>query len=88
MLTIARNAYHADPRSLPKILMLELGYGHIEMRAQAVFEAAKHLPLVLERASIRYVNFQAEESNWHGLPHGILRGDQPAAKRFTRSHGL
>ena len=48
-----------------QILMIELGDGHVEMRAQPIFQAAQHLPLILQRLRIRDVDFQCEETDRH-----------------------
>jgi len=40
---VAGNADHADARPLPQILVLQLRHGHVEMRAQPVFQAAQNL---------------------------------------------
>ncbi len=48
--------------------MFELRDGHVVMRAQAIFQAAKHLPLILERPRVGDVNFQGEEADRHNTP--------------------
>jgi hypothetical protein len=65
MLCVARDGYHANARPLPKILMIQLGDGYIEVGAKPVFQAAKHLPLVFQRLRVRDVDFQCEETDRH-----------------------
>ena len=65
MFAVTRNSDHAHARPLPNFLMIQFGDGHVEMRAQPVFQAAKHLPLVFEGLRIRDVNFQGEKADRH-----------------------
>jgi len=50
--------YNSDGEALPEILMLEFGDGDIEFLAQAIFQAAQNLPLILERMCFRKVNLE------------------------------
>ena len=50
--------YDSDGEALPEILMLKFGDGDIELFAQAIFQAAQNLPLILERMCFRKVNLE------------------------------
>ena len=50
--------YDADGETLPEILMLEFGDCDVEFFAQAIFQAAQHLPLILERMCFRKINLE------------------------------
>ena len=51
-------SYNSDGEALPEILMFNFGDGHIEFLAQAVFQAAQNLALILERMCFRKVNLE------------------------------
>jgi len=57
--------YDSDGEALPEILMLDFGDGDIEFFAQAIFQAAQNLPLLLERMCFRKVNLEREQANGH-----------------------
>jgi len=46
-------------------VMLELGYGDIKFCAQAIFQAAQYLPLVLERLRVLDVKFESKQADGH-----------------------
>ena len=48
--------------------MLQLGDGHVEVRAQPVLQAAQNLPLIFQRLRVGDVNFQSEEADRHFRP--------------------
>jgi hypothetical protein len=52
--------------------MRYLRYGDIETRAQAVFQAAQNLALVLQRLSVLNVDFERQEADRH-FPHHNLQ---------------
>ena len=52
------DGYNADGESLPEILMFNFCDGHIEFFAQAIFQAAQNLPLILERMCFSKVNLE------------------------------
>ena len=68
MLAVSRNAYHTHFRTLPKLLMFELGNRYVIVRPQPVFQAAEHLSLVLEGLCVGDVNFQGKEADRHWRP--------------------
>ena len=68
MPAVTRDADHAHARALPKVLVLELGDGHVEVSAQPVFQAAQDLAFVLEGLRVGDLNFQGEEANRHFRP--------------------
>jgi hypothetical protein len=51
-------SYNSDGEALPEILMFDFGDGDIEFLAQAIFQAAQNLPLILERMCFRKVNLE------------------------------
>src|SRR5271168_4530978 len=63
----------ADHRPLPHIMMLQLRHCNIELAAQLVFQAAKHLPLVLQRLRVGNVQLEGEETNRHAWLPGTAR---------------
>src|SRR5580704_12189413 len=65
MLVVVGDTHHSDHRALPDILMIELGYGHVEMVAQLVLQAAKNLTFILQRSRVGNVEFQGEKADWH-----------------------
>src|SRR5690348_10707760 len=65
MFRIAGNGDHADSRSLPQFLMSKFGDGDIEMRTQAILQAAQHLARVFQRLRVCNVNLERQETNRH-----------------------
>jgi hypothetical protein len=51
-------SYDSDGEALPEILMFNFRNGHIEFFAQAIFQAAQNLPLILERMCFRKMNLE------------------------------
>src|SRR5690348_18207143 len=96
MFRIAGNRDHADSRSLPQFLMSKFGDGDIEMRTQAIFQAAQHLALVFQRLRVFNVNFERQETDRHfrtkkaGMPPKTLpriqepNKERPAPFNFVR----
>ena len=54
-----------DGGGLPDILEIEFGDGDVELAAEAVFEAADDLALVLERMRVGEAEFESEQANGH-----------------------
>src|SRR5271154_4356391 len=63
----------ADHRPLPHIMILQLRHRNIELAAQFVFQAAQHLPLVLQRLRVGNVQLEGEETNRHAWLPGTAR---------------
>jgi hypothetical protein len=61
---------YAHNGALPSVLEIQFGNGHIEMLPQAIFQAAEHLPLILQRLGIGEMQFQCEKPNGHGPTSG------------------
>ena len=51
-------SYHSNGEALPEILMFNFCDGHIEFFAQAIFQAAQNLTLILERMCFRKIDFE------------------------------
>jgi hypothetical protein len=51
---------------LPEVLVVELGHGDVEARAQAALDALQHLPLVLEGTRVLQMKFEREQTDRHG----------------------
>ena len=70
-------------RSLPKILVIDLGHRHVEFVPKPVFQTLHHMPLVFQRVGVLHPYFQSQYSDrshlvgqadglpWQaiGLPH-------------------
>src|ERR1700730_7874301 len=53
-----RKGDDADGRALPDVVEVQFGDGDVEFAAQAVFQAAEDLALVLQGASVGNVQFE------------------------------
>src|SRR5258705_10029593 len=62
MMFFIRQRHHTDHRSLPGILEIQFRHRHIKMCPQAILQAAKHLPLILQRLRLRDMQLQCEKS--------------------------
>jgi hypothetical protein len=82
---IIREANDANLGTLPSILVVELGDGHVEPRSQTVFQAAQDLAFVLKGMSIRDIDFQGQQTDRHdtqlscGQDNASLRRDPSLA---------
>jgi hypothetical protein len=54
-----------DGGGLPNILKVEFGDGDVEFAAEAVFETADDLALVLERVRVGEAKFESEQAYGH-----------------------
>ncbi len=75
----------ADGGGLPDIVEIEFGDGDIEFAAEAVFEAAEDLALVLEGASVGDVEFESEEAYGHSKKYNAQRYKVQVQQRASRS---
>ena len=62
------DAYHAESGAIPQSAGLELGHRNVEAGTQTVFQAANHLPFVLERLRGFDVKFEGEEGDQGQFP--------------------
>src|SRR5690349_6490200 len=65
VLLFVRNRYHAHHRPLPRAVMFELRHRYVKFSPQPVFQAAQHLPLVLQRLRVGDVQLKGEQADWH-----------------------
>jgi hypothetical protein len=56
----------ADGGGLPNVVKIEFGDGDVEFAAEAGFEAAEDLALVLEGVGVGKLQFEEEQAYWHG----------------------
>src|ERR1700680_4361203 len=54
-----------DNRSLPGVMMFELRDGHVKFCAEAIFQAAQHLPFVLKRLRMLDVKLEGKQTDRH-----------------------
>src|ERR1700733_13344 len=57
--------YNAHHRPLPQIVMIQLRDSHVNLPSQLILQAAKHLPLVLQRLRVRDVQLEGKQADRH-----------------------
>src|SRR5262249_7918712 len=50
-------------RSLPKILVIDLGYGHVEFAPKPILQALHYMALVLQRVGVFHPDFEGQYSD-------------------------
>ena len=63
MPVVTGNGNSGNDRSLPEILIIDLGHGNVELVPEAILQTLDNMPFVFERVRPVDAKFESEDAN-------------------------